>query len=1463
MRVRTRAFAIALAAAAGLLGAGRVEAAALRYQIDQRGDFVLFGNTVAQDCGSGVPAVTVGMTASGASCGNNRTDTAPDIFWRSDDAATASAATTVTVANARSTSMLAIPAGATITYARLYWSAPQSAAGTDTSVVVDRAGTGAFSTPITADASHTATANSRTYYQSTADVTALVQARGVGAYRVSGIDTLAFLDLNDETVYVAWSMVVFYRRDADPPRNLTLFDGLDAIQTTGPSVTVNLSGFLVPTAGFDAKLGVVTYEGDDQYDGDALSFNGVALSDASNPVNDFFNSTHSYLGTPVSNAGDLPQLTGGPRSMGGFDIDVVNITPRLSQGQTSATITASTNLDFYLLGVFVTSISTFKPDFTGISKTVTNLANRPGGVVFPGDVIEYTIVATNQGNDGATNVVMNDVVPAGLTYVPGSIQITAGANIGVKSDSAGNDQGEYLSGSRTVRVRLGTGANGTTGGTIAIGASTTVVFRATVDASALGQIANQAVVTASGASGAPAADYLTRGDGGGAGAPPPTVIIVDRCTQDTDCNGATPFCLTSANPNICIGCRTAADCPGATPTCDTVTHACRTCAAAVDCPGGAPVCLGTGRCGECSAGNQTHCTGATPACDTAASVCVECVSNATCGGTAPVCDTVAKQCVGCLMNSDCSGSTPYCDLAMKTCRGCGVDGECGGGATACQPSGACGQCSAGNAMACMGATPVCETGAGACVGCTTGSHCGGTAPVCNPASHVCQPCSGDGDCGGATPACQPSGACGQCSAGNRTACAGATPVCDTSSATCVGCVAAADCSGGTPVCDGGSKTCRGCTGNSECGAITPVCQPSGACVQCTAGNTAACSGVRPLCDGIANVCVGCLSAADCGGGTPICDSGTRICRACSGDGDCGGATPACMSTGVCGECSASNRTACGGSMSLCDVAAGVCVGCVSSADCDGLAPTCDGTTRTCRPCTASADCSGATAVCLPSGACGECAAGNTAACTAPRTQCDTAGARCVECLTAANCSGATPVCDTAAGTCGRCTSDAQCGGSTAVCQPSGACGQCSDTNKTACTAARPLCDQTSGVGACVGCITNADCGGAAPLCSPSTRTCVGCSGDGAPSCTDPERPVCQTTGAMAGACGECSATDSSRCGGAKPRCLTAYGLCGCSDANGDSDCGGASSGLICSGTVGICVPGCSGAPMRNGCPTGQTCSVLTGAPGTCGTPGGGACTGNGDCAAPTGTCDTGAPTARCVQCVNDSGCSAPLVCATASGSCVECTPTNATACDAAGSGDRCLPAGTCGCQSDDDCGGVRSGRICNATAGTCTVGCRAVSGNGCPVGLVCTSSSTTPGACIPPPPVIPDGGADASGDAATGMDGAGGAGDGGSNLDGSADGNRDALADGPRPDGVAFDGSFDGRQDGASGDGTGGRLDGAGGDQNVGEAGVGLPRAYLAGGGCQCELPSGAPPSGAAGALLLALLAVIRRRGRR
>jgi uncharacterized repeat protein (TIGR01451 family) len=555
---------------------------ALRVQMDLHGDFVLFGNTVAHECSTATPRIPMPLVGMIGDCPDDNSY-APDVYWRSDSpsAGEALADSQFDAGDARSTAVLVLPSGAEVAYARLYWGALSDAGGPDTAVRLQRPSS-ALDAEITADDSVRVddAMTSRFWYQSTADVTALVKAQGAGAYRVAGIDAVDIVGLNDTHPVMAWYMIVLYARDGEPPRNLAIFDGLDLVDQAIGSAAATLSGFLVPDSGFDAKLGVVAYEGEAQLSGDSLEFNGSTLSNAVNPANNFFNATRSRLGSALSVEGDLPQLSGAPRSLTNVDIDVVDVKPLVAGGDTSATIEATSNLDTYLLAAFVTSISTFKPDFVESEKTVTDLN---GGALRRGDVLEYEIAVRNTGSDTSVDTVVTDALPAGLTYVTGSLEIASGANAGALTDAAGDDQGEYTNGSRTVTVRLGDGADDDGGGELAIGAASVVRFRVKVDADASGTVENQAVVTAGGAQGAAAEDTPTDGNGGAPGQPP-TAVTIDLCESDADCTRQKPYCDFTSSPRECVECLTSAQCTDDdAPDCNTGSHVC-------ECAGGAGKC---------------------------------------------------------------------------------------------------------------------------------------------------------------------------------------------------------------------------------------------------------------------------------------------------------------------------------------------------------------------------------------------------------------------------------------------------------------------------------------------------------------------------------------------------------------------------------------------------------------------------------------------------------------------------------------------------------------------------------------------------------------------------------------------------------------------------------------------------------------------------------------------------------
>jgi clumping factor A len=550
----------------------------LRVQVNQRGDFLIVGNTLGWDCAlaSAAPPPVLGSVPALANCGLNAEDSSVDVYFRADEPTDGQATANLSIAAsaARSTAFVDLPANATVTHAFLYWGARSNAAAADSSVVFERPGV--FSQAVNAVTTSVLPVGLNIVYQSVADVTNLVRANGRGAFRVSGIDVQSLPDTYEDVLFAGWSLVVLYQLDSEPPRNLAVFDGLDDVDMGRPS-SVSLSGFLVPNAGFDAKLGVLVYEGDDVFGGDSLLFGQApfdasdVLSDALNPADNFFNGTRSRLGLPISTVGDLPQLSGRARTMSGLDLDVVDVTSRVVAGQTSVDLQATSVLDHFFLGAFVTSISTFRPDFNSSSKTVRDVN---GGLLLPGEELEYAITVDNNGNDASANTVLRDALPAGVTLVPGSVAITEGDNSGAKTEVADADQASYDEATRTLTVRLGAGADGTTGGSIATGTKSVVVFRVTVDTATRGIISNQGAIEATGARGAPVSTTLTDGNSTTPGAPS-TDIPVAGCDSNASCGGATPVCdLTQPTPT-CVQCTEDAQCPGPGSKCDPATHTCK------------------------------------------------------------------------------------------------------------------------------------------------------------------------------------------------------------------------------------------------------------------------------------------------------------------------------------------------------------------------------------------------------------------------------------------------------------------------------------------------------------------------------------------------------------------------------------------------------------------------------------------------------------------------------------------------------------------------------------------------------------------------------------------------------------------------------------------------------------------------------------------------------------------------
>ncbi len=600
----------------------------LRHQADSQGDVVVFGSTLALDCSAAVPAPPAGTTTS---CASQLLidDTAPDLYWR-DTVANA----TITAEQARTSATLVLPTGAKVTYARLYWSALKVGAAADKNVVLDWKG-GPTQT-INADDSWTLSYGFAShpdwyYYQSSAEVTDYVAKWGAGDFRVTGVEALPLAGVEVDRAFSAWSMVVFYEKAGDELRNLALFDGFTHVAPEFGlgAAAVTLSGFLVPS-GYTARMTAFTYEGDTVYSGDKLLFNGQHLTSTGNPKDNFFNGSRSFLGKAVSGASDVPKLSGAPGTMGGYDLDTVDVTSLVKAGDKSAKLSAESAEDKFLLGGFVTSITNLSPDFPDFDKVATDL---DGGVLLENDQVEYVLTSTNSGNDAAVGTVWEDVLDQRLELVPASLQSVENGVVIPLSHAAGDDRGEYDAATRTLRVRLGAGADALKGGKLAVGEGFEIRFRVKVKAGIGESIPNQGSVTASGLKGGAKKTWLSDGDPLTPGAQP-TTVTVDECGSNLDCPANKPFCELS-------------------------THTCQPCSSDEHCTDpNFPACQPDGSCGECSAGNTSKCPSSAPVC--VGGKCAACTP----GPNAPECQNDPNGPV-CLVNPE-----PVC--------GCDTDDDCGG-----------------------------------------------------------------------------------------------------------------------------------------------------------------------------------------------------------------------------------------------------------------------------------------------------------------------------------------------------------------------------------------------------------------------------------------------------------------------------------------------------------------------------------------------------------------------------------------------------------------------------------------------------------------------------------------------------------------------------------------------------------------------------------------------------------------
>jgi len=191
------------------------------------------------------------------------------------------------------------------------------------------------------------------YFSCFSDVTSLVQSTGNDIYTFSDLDISAALANNpgycgNRTNFAGWSLYVIYEDPTLPLNQLSLFQGLEIINTVQTSLQINLNNINV-LDNDGAKIGFLAWEGDANLSiNETLTLNNYILSNPPlNPSTNAFNGTNSFSGSINFYNGDL---------------DVYEIENYINIGDTSAQIALTTGADLIIINNVVTVLNSQLPD---------------------------------------------------------------------------------------------------------------------------------------------------------------------------------------------------------------------------------------------------------------------------------------------------------------------------------------------------------------------------------------------------------------------------------------------------------------------------------------------------------------------------------------------------------------------------------------------------------------------------------------------------------------------------------------------------------------------------------------------------------------------------------------------------------------------------------------------------------------------------------------------------------------------------------------------------------------------------------------------------------------------------------------------------------------------------------------------------------------------------------------------
>jgi len=463
----------------------QVRAYNLVYSDNIKGGTEMFGNTLLNILNTDGSVNTTKMNGNSANGNSTYGNDNENMQYVDIDGTTGNGSVT----RNSSSSDLNLPAGTnTIKLARLYWGGRikntdfDLKADANKKIKIRKGTSNVYSDVIALGIDSVIISTGYTQYQAYADVTTLVKNNGAGTYEV-GNAPLSKGSISNGGNHGGWCIVVVYENSGVNYNSIRLYDGFEKVYNGSAAVnsSVTLTGLNVPSgvlAAGDAKMGVLTWEGDANLNKDYLKINAHLFSNATNQPDNPWNGTITNNGAHVTTKS--PNYT----NQMGIDIDQFEVGTGygILPNSNSVTLDFGTEADQYFPGLFTFTIKMKDPTVT-LDKTVSDANNNHLGEA--NEVLTYTLTGQNSGPGNANSIVITDTLPSSVTYVPNSLKVIScsGVIAGIQTDAAGDDIAEYIvNGSvKTVRFRLGTGATASAGGTLAANETYEIQFNVKVN----------------------------------------------------------------------------------------------------------------------------------------------------------------------------------------------------------------------------------------------------------------------------------------------------------------------------------------------------------------------------------------------------------------------------------------------------------------------------------------------------------------------------------------------------------------------------------------------------------------------------------------------------------------------------------------------------------------------------------------------------------------------------------------------------------------------------------------------------------------------------------------------------------------------------------------------------------------------------------------------------------------------